>query len=106
MRIALALMMTIGAAAQAQEIAPASAAVTATASLGRGYNRNTPVEKIAADPDGVAVLNKDMPGLLTNPSYGMFKSMSLRQLQQMSDGEMSTEDLDKTEVDLMALPPH
>jgi len=124
MRCALAGVVVIAAcaAAQAQDTAPdaqsaAAPAVIAqpisvqplpvqpAAALPRGYSRNTPVEKIAADPDGAAVLNKDMPGLLTNSSYGMFKSMSLRQLQEMSDGEMSSEDLDKTEADLMALPP-
>lgn len=67
------------------------------------FTRNTPVEKIAADPDGAAVLNKDMPGLLTHPSYPDFKSMSLRQLQEMSGGDMSREDLEKTEADLLAL---
>lgn len=67
------------------------------------FTRNTPVEKIAADPDGAAVLNKDMPGLLTHPSYPDFKSMSLRQLQEMSGGDMSKADLEKTEADLMAL---
>jgi len=67
------------------------------------FNRNTPVEKIAADPDGAAVLNKDMPGLLTHPSYPDFKSMSLRQLQEMSGGDMSKQDMEKAEADLMAL---
>lgn len=71
-----------------------------------GYNRDTPVEKLAADPAAAAVLNKDLPGLLTAPEYGMFKSMSLKQLQQASGGDLSLTDLDKTEADLQALPAH
>ena len=70
------------------------------------YSRNTPVEKLVADPAAVAVLNKDLPGLLTAPEFGMFKSMSLKQLQQASGGDLSMVDLDKTEADLQALPGH
>ena len=70
------------------------------------YNRDTPVEKLAADPAAVAVLNKDLPGLLTAPEFSVFKSMSLKQLQQASGGDMSMVDLDKTEADLQALPAH
>ena len=36
----------------------------------------------------------------------MFKSMSLKQLQQASGGDLSMVDLDKTETDLQALPAH
>ena len=58
------------------------------------------------DPAAVAVLNKDLPGLLTAPEFSMFKSMSLKQLQQASGGDLSMVDLDKTETDLQALPAH
>jgi len=70
------------------------------------YTRDTPVEKIAADPAAAAVLNKDLPGLLTNDQYSLFKSMSLKQLQAASGGDMSEEDVDKAVADLQALPPH
>jgi hypothetical protein len=70
------------------------------------YSRDTPVEKLAADPAAVAVLNKDLPGLLTSPEFAIFKSMSLKQLQQASGGDLSMVDLDKTEADLQALPAH
>ncbi len=70
------------------------------------YSRDTPVEKLVADPAAVAVLNKDLPGLLTAPEFGIFKSMSLKQLQQASGGDLSMVDLDKTEADLQALPGH
>jgi hypothetical protein len=70
------------------------------------YSRDTPVEKLMTDPAAVAVLNKDLPGLLTAPEFSMFKSMSLKQLQQASGGDLSMVDLDKTETDLQALPAH
>ena len=64
------------------------------------------MEKLAADPAAVAVLNKDLPGLLTAPEYTIFKTMSLKQLQQASGGDLSMVDLNKTEADLQALPGH
>lgn len=88
------LLLLLALRAQAQE----TAAVTA-------YSRNTPVEKLAADPAAVAVLNKDLPGLLSDPQFPIFKSMTLKQLQAASGGDLSMVDLDKTEADLQALPP-
>lgn len=108
------LLMTLPAAA---EDAPASApaSTTTTASLpaspaasaaAPAYSRNTPVEKLASDPAAVAVLNKDLPGLLTAPAFTIFKSMSLKQLQQASGGDLSEVDVAKAEADLQALPSH
>jgi len=70
------------------------------------FDGDTPVEKIAADPNGAAVLNKDIPGLLGDAQYPLFKTMSLKQLQEASDGELSTDAVDKAVTDLQALPPH
>lgn len=101
------LLLTLPAAA---EDAPASApASTTTASPPSGttaYSRDTPVEKLASDPAAVAVLNKDLPGLLTAPEFAIFKSMSLKQLQQASGGDLSEVDVTKAEADLQALPAH
>ncbi|HVW74725.1 MAG TPA: hypothetical protein VHC39_13890 [Rhizomicrobium sp.] len=100
-RTALAALSLLATAAQAQD--RTSPAPTAPES---GYSRDTPVEKIAADPAAVAVLNKDLPGLLSDAQYPLFKSMSLKQLQAASGGELSQEDVDKTVADLQALFPH
>ncbi|HEX4273111.1 MAG TPA: hypothetical protein VHZ32_17090 [Rhizomicrobium sp.] len=70
------------------------------------YTHDTPVDKIAADPAAAAVLNKDLPGLLSDAQYSLFKSMSLKQLQAASSGELSQEDVDKAVADLQALPAH
>jgi len=106
------LLMTLPAAAQ-DAPASAPAGTTTTASLpantpasAPAYSRDTPVEKLASDPAAVAVLNKDLPGLLTAPEFAMFKSMSLKQLQQASGGDLSEVDIAKAEADLQALPAH
>jgi hypothetical protein len=70
------------------------------------FTRETPIEKIAADPQGAAVLNKDIPGLLTDKSYDFFKSMNLKQIQRLSDGDLSDDMVHQAEADLKALPGH
>lgn len=67
------------------------------------YTLDTPIEVIAADPGGAAVLNKNMPALLANPNYSSFKGMSLKWLASMSRGKLSQETLAQTEADLVAL---
>ena len=69
------------------------------------YSENTPIETLASDPAAAAVLNKDLPGLLTDAQYPIFKAMSLKAVQQASGGDLSAEDLHKTVADLQALPP-
>jgi hypothetical protein len=70
------------------------------------FTRETPIEKIAADPQGAAVLNKDIPGLLTDKSYDFFKSMNLKQIQRLSDGDLTDDAVRQAEADLKALPGH
>ena len=69
------------------------------------YSRDTPLETLAADPAAVAVLNKDLPGLLSDAQYPVFKHMSLKTIQDASGGDLSAVDVDKTVADLQALPP-
>ena len=69
------------------------------------YNRDTPIETLAADPAAAAILNKDLPGLLRDPEYPVFKRMSLKAIQDASGGDLSAEDVNKTVADLQALPP-
>jgi hypothetical protein len=68
-----------------------------------GFTLDTPIEVIAADPGGAAVLNKDMPDLLANPNYSAFKGMSLKWLASMSHGRLSPQKLAQIETDLGAL---
>ncbi len=70
------------------------------------YSQDTPLETLAADPAAVAILNKDLPGLLTDAQYPIFKHMSLKTLQSASGGDMSKDDMEKTVAELQALPAH
>jgi hypothetical protein len=93
-KTAPAVLLLMAASAQAQDqTAPA-------------FSRDTPVETLAADPAAVAVLNKDLPGLLSDAQYPLFKAMSLKQLQAASGGDLSAEDVDRAVADLQALPAH
>ena len=74
-----------------------------TAQSGAPYGQDTPLETLAADPAAVAILNKDLPGLLTDAQYPIFKAMSLKAIQGASNGDLSKSDVEKTVADLQAL---
>lgn len=76
---------------------PAAPAGDARLTLG------TPIERIVAEPAGKAVLDANIPELTPYEMYGTFKSMSLRQLQPMSEGLITDEGLAETEADLAAV---
>jgi hypothetical protein len=101
-----ACAQTQDAATPASAPVPASASVPAPAASSQPYTEDTPVEKIAADPAAKAILNQDIPGMLDDIRYPMFKSMSLKQMSKASDGDLSQETVDKTITDLQALFPH
>ena len=52
------------------------------------------------------MLNKDIPGLLTDKSYDMFKGMSLKTIQRLSGGDLSEDTMKTAAADLKALPAH
>ncbi len=81
-------------------------AQASAAPAGVAYSRDTPIETLAADPAAAAILNKHLPGLLTDAQYPVFKRMSLKAIQEASGGDLSAEDVNKTVDDLQALPPH
>jgi len=66
---------------------------------------DTPIEQIAANPDGKAVLEKDVPGLTTHPMYDQFKSMSLKDLAPMSQGKIDDAVIKKVDEDLAKVKP-
>ena len=68
-----------------------------------GYTLDTPLETIAADPAGTAVLNTNIPGLLSDPSFGIIKSMTLKTIARLSGGELTHQMLAHTEADLKSL---
>jgi hypothetical protein len=64
---------------------------------------DTPVGQICDDPRGRAVLDRDLPGLRSNPNYFLFEGMSLRQLARMSGGRITREKLESVRLDLAAI---
>lgn len=84
------------------QTAPAPAPAAAPAAAAK-FNLDTPIEALVADAKAKAVLDADLPGVSTHPSYDMFKGMSLRAVQPMSDGKLTDEMLKKVETDLAAI---
>ena len=83
----------------------ADASSSADAARPSHYDLDTPIEAIAADPAGKAVLDRDLPGLTTHPMYEQFKTMSLNDVQPMSQGAITDPALAKTKVDLAKVTP-
>ena len=76
------------------------------AALAQGaLSLDTPIEQIVANPAGKAVLDKDLPGLTTHAMYDQFKTMSLKDLQPMSQGAITDDQLKKAGDDLAAVKP-
>ena len=61
---------------------------------------NSPIWMIAANPQGRAVLEQQLPGLCERPEFMMFKGMSLAKLAVLSRGQISLADLTRLETDL------
>ena len=102
-RIARPWLAAFGLIVQLGCAAPQSEPVSLAPATGGGFTLDTPIEVIAADPAGLAVLNKDMPGLMTNPNYYLFKGMSLKSLASAANGRISPQTLAQTSADLAAL---
>jgi hypothetical protein len=103
----LLTLTSIPAFAQTAAPAPATSDAAATPSATAGatakFTLDTPIETIAADPKGKAVLDADFPGMTTHEMYDSFKSMSLNQVQPMSGGAIPPEALTKAATDLAAI---
>jgi hypothetical protein len=91
----LGLAWLPGCAAQHAAVSPAVA--------GKAFSLDTPVERIAADPRGKALLKRDLPGLMSNRSYMLFEDMSLSQIAEVSGGQLTQSKLDVVEADLVKL---
>lgn len=54
------------------------------------FNLDTPIETLAADEKASAVLTAGLGiDVTTHPAYDQFKGMSLRQVQPMSNGQVT-----------------
>ena len=61
---------------------------------------DTPIEAIAATTEGKAALDKNLPGLTTHEAYEQFKGMSLKQVQPMSGGAITDDQITALQADL------
>jgi len=94
-----ALLVGCGAQKPTAEAASKNLTATPVSTL----SLDTPVEHIAADPRGKAIVNHDVPGLLASPSYFMFENMSLSQIAAVSGGQITKAELDLAQADLSQL---
>ncbi|WP_010164401.1 hypothetical protein [Sphingomonas sp. PAMC 26617] len=79
-------------------VAPAAAATPVAK-----FTLDTPIETIASDPVAKKVLDTDLDNITAHPMYDQFKSMSLSQVQPLSQGALSDAALAKVKADLAAL---
>lgn len=102
--VLLPVLVALTAAPLAAQTAPAPAATPATTTAATAkFSLDTPIETIAADPKGKAVLDTDLQNITAHPMYDQFKSMSLAQVQPMSQGALTDAALAKVKVDLEAI---
>ncbi len=64
---------------------------------------DSPIEALMANAAAKAVVVKHLGPLDQHPFYGQFKTMTLPQVQPMSNGAITTDTLDKIKADLAAL---
>ncbi len=64
----------------------------------------TPIADLAAKPETKAILDKDIPGLTAHPAFEQFKGMTLKDLQPMSQGQLTDEQIAAVKADLDKLP--
>lgn len=63
---------------------------------------DSPIRELLANPGAVGVLQKDMPGMISDPRLDMVKSMSLRQISQYPDAKLDSAKLKLIQADLDA----
>jgi hypothetical protein len=98
----LALAMTaLGAHAQTAA-APAAAPATIPAAAGAMSVENTTIGDMLADPGGKAVLEKDMPKLVSYPGLDQIKGMTLRGISVYPEAELDDAKLTSIQKDLDA----
>lgn len=104
---ALIVATTAPVLAQTAPAAPtpntATPGAAAPAAMGAKFSLDTPIETLVADAAAKAVLDADIPGMTAHPAFDQFKSMSLKQLQPISQGQITDETLTKVAADLAAI---
>jgi hypothetical protein len=86
---------------RAPDQGPASAAVVKAPAP--NFSLDTPVDRIAANQRGKAILDRDLPGLMASQSYLLFDDMSLSEIASLSGGLLTKTKLDLVQNDLTQL---
>ena len=95
--LALAAMPAIAQPAAPAGDAPAAAAPTIFSSA------STPIGTLLDDAAAKAVLDKNVPGLTTNPQIEMARGMTLRDIQAYAAEQLTDTVLKQIDTDLAAL---
>ena len=74
-----------------------------TAAPAPAMSLDTPIEQIAANEQGRAILDKHLPGLTSHAMWEAFKAMSLNQLAPVVGGAIPASQLELVAADLAAL---
>jgi hypothetical protein len=90
-------LLAVASAPLAAQTAPTPVAAAAKLTI------DSPIEAIAADAAGKAVLDANFPGMTAHPAFEQFKAMSLKAVQPFSNGVITDEAIAKTTADLAAL---
>jgi len=89
-------------AAHAQTAAPPAAPAAIPAAPGAMSVENTTISDLLADPGGKAVLEKDMPKLVSYPGLDQIKGMTLRGISVYPEAELDDAKLTAIQKDLDA----
>ena len=98
-----ALILAMTAVPAFAQTEPAPAPAPAADAVAAKFTLDTPIETIAADPAGKAVLDADFPGMTSHPAYEQFKVMSLAAVQPLAQGQITDEQMAKAKTDLAAI---
>ena len=79
-------------------------ASTPTAASAGEYDLDSPIATLAANPTTAAVVDANIPGLLEDDNYPIFKRMSLKTVASLSGGRISTATLQTIAVQLRSVP--
>ena len=67
-----------------------------------GFSIDSPIRDLLNNPATLAVLKKDIPGMVDDPQLDMVESMSLRQMSQFPQAGLDAAKLQSIQVDLKA----
>lgn len=76
---------------------------TLASSANQAFTVDTPLDVIAADPDGMVVLVKDVPGVMFSSKYPLIEDMSLAQIAILAGGKIPKSKLNQVQGDLNKL---